>query len=766
MKTRYNIPIRVSWQGELRSDEKTRVERAIFLAIERAVKSMAEQGSEIAAAEIQGAEVTSERFESPRYRSDTNTYAIPSYQTQGQTGATVSVPVTPPLRQFDDIYAQFQQHRMLGRNDAAAALIPDLIAHMSPEDARRHAIELAFWLMDRGDWSQARAALRELEDGWWLQYVTTGIPINLAMMPDTPRRLYERARAEALTGRHEQAFRLLGLAYLFTQFIVHDASQTRLTELENLSQRLGEAGRAQAPYLSAMTRIISYGNLTPVYDLLRDIVGLYPRLEREAIRAGKADQARQYSGLGLVARMELRDNYTLSAVSALTMESAATTTAFGEAGYTIYGRDLTATETVTPLPGTRTPEELGAFPSYTATMEALLESVAGQEEYLTELFAYPEIRTEFRGGLPDMNRLNDRLRVWRAMYRTYQHESMFPLGALMSLIRRYLEGFTFHSEYNIRDYGVSYLSTDFPVDLAGRAVRDCGVYALMTAYEVYQTARSASPQLNLDFRLYVMPEHVILVIADRDEGNFYLVNNNQIIGPRRGDEIPVVAGAYGQVFGRRFGVAAGVTVNLGSTATPEATFRRDIWDRYRVGVATGLRPERPTGAGPDISDAEVTQYTYRRYYEDLARFDTGAQVLAGRLEQLRHETAGLQDEQARARLGAQLPDLTNAGRTLTLIFAQRGAQAHIIVDERRARAVLGRDFARRVPQIVGREHIFLFTHAQSHPLARLAMALLRFERLGGTLSTDAQNLIHALRLIREFDADINAYDQAGRPAAF
>src|SRR5690606_17904214 len=143
----------------------------------------------------------------------------------------------------------------------------------------------------------------------------------------------------------------------------------------------------------------------------------------------------------------------------------------------------------------------------------------------------------------------------------------------------------------IRDYGVSYLSSDFPVDLAGRAVRDCGVYALMTAYEVYHTARGASPRLNLDFRLYAMPEHVILVIFDRDEDNFYIANNNQIIGQRRGDVIAEVARAYSQVFGRHFGVAAGVEVNLGSTEMGEATFRRQVWQRYQVGAATGLRPE-------------------------------------------------------------------------------------------------------------------------------------------------------------------------------
>jgi hypothetical protein len=511
---------------------------------------------------------------------------------------------------------------------------------------------------------------------------------------------------------------------------------------------------------------MTYHELGGIYDLLHDVLGLYPRLEREATSAGDPALARRYSGIGLLARMELRDRYTLSNVRALTMESAAATTPSGGAAYEIAGRDLVTTETVTPLPGTRTPAELGAYPSYTATIASLFESIAGQEEYLTELFAYPEIRAEFRSSLPDLNRLSDRLRVWRTMYRVYQRENLNPLAGLMGLIRQYLERFTFHSEYNIRDYGVSYLSSDFPVDLAGRAVRDCGVYALMTAYEVYHTARGASPRLNLDFRLYAMPEHVILVIHDRGEDNFYLVNNNQVIGPRRGDVIAEVARAYSQVFGRRFGVAAGVEVDLGSTGMGEAAFRGQIWQRYQVGAATGLSPEMPPGAGPDVSVGEATHYTYQRYYEELARFDAGTQRLAQRLNELRQSTTGLAHERERALLAQNLPELTALGQALTMVFARRGPQANIIVDEARARAILGRGFARQLPGIVGQQHIFLFTEASGHPLARLAQALLRFEQVGGSLSPEARNLIQALRLIREFNADIDAYNRAGRPAAF
>jgi hypothetical protein len=90
MKIRYHIPVRAAWHVELPPEERTRLERAIMIAIERAVKSKAEQDSEIVATGIQGPEDSSELFEFSRYRSDAGTYAIPSYQKQGPT---VQVPV-------------------------------------------------------------------------------------------------------------------------------------------------------------------------------------------------------------------------------------------------------------------------------------------------------------------------------------------------------------------------------------------------------------------------------------------------------------------------------------------------------------------------------------------------------------------------------------------------------------------------------------------------------------------------------------------------
>lgn len=90
MKICYHIPVQAVWHVEPSSEEKMRLERAIMIAIERAVKSKAQQCAEIVVTEIQGPAGTSELFESSRFRSDDGTYATPSYQKQG---APVQVPV-------------------------------------------------------------------------------------------------------------------------------------------------------------------------------------------------------------------------------------------------------------------------------------------------------------------------------------------------------------------------------------------------------------------------------------------------------------------------------------------------------------------------------------------------------------------------------------------------------------------------------------------------------------------------------------------------
>ena len=102
----------------------------------------------------------------------------------------------------------------------------------------------------------------------------------------------------------------------------------------------------------------------------------------------------------------------------------------------------------------------------------------------------------------------------------------------MQLIGRYLRAFTIHTQYNIRDWGASYLDSPEATDLAGRAERDCGVYAFTVAYEVYRTARSARPRLDLVFQLVALPEHVALGEIEK-ENVFATTTGRKALGAGR-----------------------------------------------------------------------------------------------------------------------------------------------------------------------------------------------------------------------------------------
>jgi hypothetical protein len=83
MKVYYHMPDLATWPTELHSDERKRLERVIMLAIERAVKGKAQQGSEIVATATQGSGTTGESIEFSRYENQAGAYNIPTYNAGG-----------------------------------------------------------------------------------------------------------------------------------------------------------------------------------------------------------------------------------------------------------------------------------------------------------------------------------------------------------------------------------------------------------------------------------------------------------------------------------------------------------------------------------------------------------------------------------------------------------------------------------------------------------------------------------------------------------
>ena len=324
-------------------------------------------------------------------------------------------------------------------------------------------------------------------------------------------------------------------------------------------------------------------------------------------------------------------------------------------------------------------------------------------------------------------------------------------------MEEYLRYFTRHTEYNIRDFGVSYLSTEFPEDLAGRAVRDCGVYALTVAYEVYRTARGATPRLALDFRLYAMPEHVTLVIVDQAEDNYYVVNNNRIEGPRQGDVLEGVSRSSAATFSRQYTVTPAVRVDIGSTQIANASFRELAWQRYRASTQWGLRPEPAAGPADTRSEAERGQAIYRRYYQELNNFERGSHRLGQQLDQLSQSLQGAATEAVRRTLiNTELPGLMTLGVSLVTIFDTFGPHAQINASNA------------QVVSLIGNHALYLFYSEgnRRNPLARLGQALLLFESMGNPLTSDQQRLIQWLRAIQQFRDNLDQYVASGRPIVF
>ena len=100
------------------------------------------------------------------------------------------------------------------------------------------------------------------------------------------------------------------------------------------------------------------------------------------------------------------------------------------------------------------------------------------------------------------------------------------LRATVDILQAYLKTYTFHTPYNIDEFGDNYLSHTFPRALTGQLIHDCGVYALRVAYAL----SLVRDKLGLQFRAVILPVHVALVISFEDvTKGVLIVNNDQIL---------------------------------------------------------------------------------------------------------------------------------------------------------------------------------------------------------------------------------------------
>ena len=657
--------------------------------------------------------------------------------------------------------------------------LADTIDTAGIEPVVAHGLELANWLAANGLQSEADRVLAEVRSTWLISYATAGANRTLpslgailgSVISSDVDGVVAGGEALARAGDHPRAMERLATAYELYQYQLLQAGPEREQQLQT------PGGRGIADFTRSTTL---YPGAAHAYDQMRHILGVYFDLAQEARAAG--DQATAAADEMRAADLEtsIRGN-VLGQGQSVTAEVQNVTDVHGHDALRIFGtNDVNAD--VTQLPGLPPPREVGApgtaggplaagggaMTTQWATPQAIEQSLSGQVALVAELRKEPAVQRAFGGGPLDLNDTSTRLRVWAAVYgAAEQSQAGSGLVHLMEVIGRYLRAFTVHTSYNVDDFGRSYLEdheNTMPKDLAGRLERDCGVYALTIAYEVFRTARGATPRPDLSFELVAMPEHVTLAIVDRAHARFFLTNNDQVIGPNPlgGTTIlAAVAQAYAPIRGLHSVVGPAVEVGLGGTDQSEPDFRAGAWRHYEDSASWGIHVPKPT---PDQTPEEAREAAYRAFYDDQRQVDAGGDQLDAALDALvvaLGRAAGPTDQLAV--LTGALGPLRTDGYALANVFDRLGPNVF------RPKTPVIDATSRAAQQRLSGDLRFIFTSRRPgspHPLARLAMALDLFSSLGGTLTADDTVLLRWCDRVPAFQAAVADYLARGRPPRF
>jgi hypothetical protein len=502
---------------------------------------------------------------------------------------------------------------------------------------------------------------------------------------------------------------------------------------------------------------------------MRRIYSVYPRLEREAIAANDQKAATAARTKAGELRSEIKRSYTWGSAPTpgSTSGEIREPVEIAEASYvdTPRGPGLTlhgandAETTLTQLPGLPSPKEIGNDVQV-QNLASLQEALMAQADFQAEIGRVPEVRAEFGSKIIDMNTAATRQKVWLIMFKSFAAAGQSPLGALMGLVGRYLKAYTIHTQYNVRDWGTSYLDSTMPTDLAGRAERDCGVYALTVAWDIYQTARQGDSSLDLAFDLVTMLEHVTLIITDRKAGEFFMVNNEVVTGPHKGAPDRELSAAYGGVRQLPYTVGPSVPVQIGTTKDLPRTFHDQAWTRYKAAVDWGLAPRIPPAVErlKSTNPAEYARLTgqlqkerYDQFYRDQQAFSENAEAM-DRVVDAMGAVAG-----DRQKLGDAIDRRIDAAGIMIVAFVNLGPKAGVIAGSRETQAILPRTANYLYTLPAGRA---------SHPLARFAMAILRLHQLGRPATQQETDYLVRVDGIADFKAVVDAYRAAGSAGPF
>jgi hypothetical protein len=681
---------------------------------------------------------------------------------QGAVARQPSDGTTTAPQTFEDLWPLFENEPNPARKRELGRRLVERLGLEPAANTTPRAAELAVWLSEQGMSELAmQAASRTV-------FVSLGSgQTTTPALHDPADTLVERGEALARDNRHEEAFAFLGNAWQLTQMQLRELTRERQREQR---QQAGDATSQASGF--GMVRLLAYSHFQTRMARLRRILGVYPSLEGEASLGGDIYLALEYADLFEKLRAHLRDLHGVYG-DVMDLETTDVTAPRGGAALRFHGADGRTTD-VTGLPGVPVPDEQGPN-MQVSTLTEVADDLSAQAALLAGLRRHPEIVKQFAGREIDMNHRADRVRVWRTMFEIYRRDGgpyESPLSQLMLLIRYYLGAFTLHTGFNVRDWGVSYLDQEMPQDLAGRLERDCGVYALTTAYDLFLTAQAFPSDLRLKFELVTTTDHAMLLIHDQNRGTFYVLSNDQISDEHEGgrDEqlTQLAQRAPGPVREQqRYAFTPAMLLELGDTSQSDPTFRREAWQRYLDMTAWGLEPE-PAAPGDPRDDVERRPASYETFYARVAKFDEVATEVDQALDGLSQEQRTASVQKAREQLVQRLPTLSNAVRhhmaRLVVEYA-KDVQGTITSDNPRV-------VERWKETTPTRNRMFVLGLMQHpgpkpHPMVRTAMALLRLRSLGGILAKEDVAFVDWCRkLNKTFGEQLAEYERSGFPPAF
>ena len=687
----------------------------------------------------------------------------------------------PPVKRFKDLWLDFERAQYNEPAKAPALGRELATAPYDFDDLLNHGIELVAWLQRNNEPKLAAKVLNDVRSVWMVQFVSINATLpslgTLSWSGGDPAKLIALGEEAARAGQHDQAFSFFGVANELLSYYALEASEKRMgvLEQESAEDAAARSDPAKQALQGAFTfpRLIArgrqYSELKSIYDQMREIYNFYYVLEREALAIGDAKGAADARAKAAELHAEIKAKYTWGEMpkSAGIAQEIFEPVEVAEVGYTetpkgpgltLYGANNAET-ILTQLPGLPSPKEVGNNVQV-QNLASLQNALMLQTDFQAEIGRQPEIRKAFGNEPIDLNDTAKRQKVWQIMYGVYKSSGTGALGSLMALIGRYLKAFTIHTTYNVRDWGKSYLDSEMPTDLAGRAEKDCGVYALTVAWDVYQTVKKGDSKLDVSFDLTTMLEHVTLVITDHSTNEYYVVNNDQVSPPQTGDPLTQVAPQYGAIRGLPYTVGPAVTMSIGSTKDPQKKFHDEAWTRYLAAVDWGLKLDIP----PDVAKLEksdpaayeqrvlqIQKTRYETFYRNQEVFDQGAKVLDPLVDGLAPVASDA------SKLAAALNPVVDKAGALAVLFIQLGPSVGVVAGSAKSQALL--------PKAAQ----FLFTMEQGktvHPIARVALAILHLQALGGTLTAKEDALVKFCAAVPMFKQQMDDYQAAGATGGF